>query len=232
MNPPVLCFIAEELGYRPDLHHMLDFALSSYHRHGWVGPQPVVFSSTRSETLSAVVAKHGARFDELPDHGRRGTFLDALVKKIQALRYFPEDQEMVVMDCDTEVSAPYDGCFEQGVPVLCNGEYHILSMRNLGAVLPQCQLPGEVQIVETCEMMNSGVVYIPKERRRELADYALAIVDELGRFPADQRFGDKLDEQIALSIVVQWAYPKVDQAAFHGLDHHWPKVHSNIRYWE
>lgn len=161
-----------------------------------------------------------------------------LVEKIIQLRNFDPDKEIVLIDIDTVFTNPVpQGIWGKFNSVMWNAEFYLTEWRNLGNVLPL--LPWQelgIDFDDSYPMYNSGVVYIPKERRFELCEKALKIVDLLndGTFAPEDRLGNKLDEQIALSIVLHHTYGKYGALYYSDgfIYHYWQEKQQGIRWWE
>jgi hypothetical protein len=84
-------------------------------------------------------------------------------------------------------------------------------------------------------MYNTGVVYIPKEHRNEICRNALWIVDRLndGKNP-EFRYGNKLDEQIGLSIATHHKY--LDKGGVFTckdlINHFWEEKVTGQKWWK
>lgn len=159
-----------------------------------------------------------------------------LVEKIFILRDFPENEDVVLLDVDTAFKQYVDDSVWGNVPILWSAEYYITAFRNLDKILPS--LPWyevDINFSPSYIMYNTGVVYIPKEERNEICRKALWITDRLndGKDP-EFRYGNKLDEQIGLSISVCDRYLNregvyvCDQI----IDHFWESKTKGEKWWE
>lgn len=167
-----------------------------------------------------------------PFHG----IIRILVEKIFILRDFPEDEEIVLLDVDTLFRYNISDSIWQKHPILWDAEYYITQFRNLDKVLPF--LPWyeiDINFDTTYVMYNTGVVYIPKEHRREICQKALWITDRLndGKNP-DFRYGNKLDEQIGLSIAIHEKYRNNGGIAVckDMIDHFWEAKTQGLIWWK
>lgn len=164
--------------------------------------------------------------------------INILVEKIIQLRNFDPDKDVVLLDIDTVFTKPVpEDTWTPFNAVLWNAEFYLTEWRNLGNVLPH--LPWAtlgIDFNEFYPMYNSGVVYIPKDQRFRLCEKALKIVDLLndGTFAPEDRLGNKLDEQIALSIVIHDAYGKSGSLLYSDnfIYHYWQEKQQGIRWWE
>lgn len=162
--------------------------------------------------------------------------ISILVEKIICLMNFDEHQDIVLMDIDTTSVNELPNNFWGGEVVFDNIEYPIMQWRNLDKVLPR--IPWDIFDIafdNSFIMYNTGVIYIPKLYRKEICQKALKIVDYLNNnFDAEERCGNKLDEQIALSIVCQEYYGKYDliKLSNNYIHHHWQDSQNNIKWWE
>ena len=164
--------------------------------------------------------------------------IDILVEKIIQLKDFNQDQDTVLLDVDTLFKSPLpENFWPEDQAVFWSAEYYITQFRNLDKVLPY--LPWEeigIEFDKSFIMYNTGVVYIPKKHRKEICEKALWIADYLnnGKFLPEDRHGNKLDEQIGLSIAVHHYYGK------HGkiktceqyIHHYWDEKAKGIKWWK
>jgi hypothetical protein len=138
--------------------------------------------------------------------------IDILVEKIIQLKDFNENQDVVLLDVDTLfINSVPENYWTDDTAVLWSAEYYITQFRNLGNVLPY--LPWdqvEIDYNNNFIMYNTGVVYIPKKHRKEICEKALWITDYLnnGIFDPNDRYGNRIDEQIGLSIAIHDFYSK------------------------
>lgn len=162
--------------------------------------------------------------------------ISILVEKIICLMNFDEHQDIVLMDIDTTNVNELPNNFWGGEVVFDNIEYPIMQWRNLDKVLPR--IPWDIFDIafdNSFIMYNTGVIYIPKLHRKEICQKALKIVDYLNNnFDAEERCGNKLDEQIALSIVCQEYYGKYDliKLSNNYIHHHWQDSQNNVKWWD
>jgi hypothetical protein len=205
----------------------------------------------RKNTLDPIIHIYHSPFDlEVQEYGRENGFvlkpvtyhrpfsglIKILVEKIFILRDFPENEEVVLLDVDTAFKRPIDDSVWARHPILWSAEYYITQFRNLDKILPY--LPWyevDIDFNTTYVMYNTGVVYIPKEHRREICAKALWITDRLndGKNP-DFRHGNKLDEQIGLSIAIHNKYLNSGGVILCNdiIDHFWEEKTKGIKWWE
>ncbi|NBU82306.1 MAG: hypothetical protein EBS55_11730, partial [Flavobacteriaceae bacterium] len=163
--------------------------------------------------------------------------ISILVEKIIQIMNFDEDQEIVLMDIDTssQKKIPKD-FFNQNSIVFDTVEYPIMQWRNLDKVLPQIPWKQfDVDFDSSFMMYNTGVIYIPKKFRKELCEKSLKIVDYLNyNFDPIERCGNKLDEQIALSIVCHDVFGRHGNIKFSSefIHHHWDDRQNGIEWWK
>lgn len=162
--------------------------------------------------------------------------INILVEKIIQLMNFDDDKEIVLMDIDTSShkKIPED-FFNPNCIVFDAVEYPIMQWRNLDKILPQVPWNQfDVNFNDSFMMYNTGVIYIPKKFRKELCEKALQIVDYLNQnFEPEERYGNKLDEQIALSIVCHDAYGRFGYIKYSSeyIHHHWRDRQNGIEWW-
>ena len=165
------------------------------------------------------------------------SLIDILVEKIIQLRDFNSNQDTVLLDVDTlfKDSVP-ENFWSKDQAVFWSAEYYITQFRNLDKVLPR--LPWKeigIDFNKDFIMYNTGVVYIPKQHRKEICEKALWITDYLnnGEFDPADRHGSKLDEQIGLSIAVHDYYGKYGniKTCENIIHHYWEEKTKGIKWW-
>jgi hypothetical protein len=166
------------------------------------------------------------------------SLIDILTEKIIQLKNFDKTQDVALIDVDTEftVEIPKD-YWQDDCAVFWKAEYYITQFRNLDRVLPQIPWAKiDIEFDPSFIMYNTGVVYIPKLYRKEICEKALWITDFLnnGKFLPEERYGNKLDEQIGLSIAVYDVYGRQGKikTCEHFIHHYWEEKTKNIRWWE
>lgn len=166
-----------------------------------------------------------------------GGIIDILIEKINVLKNFDTDQDITLLDIDTVLTKniPEDA-WRSDTAVLWSAEYYITQYRNLDKVLPL--LPWneiEIQFDSNYIMYNTGVVYIPKEHRKEICEKALWIADKLndGTFNPEDRHGNKLDEQIGLSIAMHDVYGRFGKIKTCNdfIYHYWEEKAKGLKWW-
>jgi len=163
--------------------------------------------------------------------------ISILVEKIISLKNYDENDDIVLMDIDTTLKSPIpENFWDNNSVVFDNAEYYIMQWRNLDKVLPQIPWKQfDINFDSSFIMYNTGVIYIPKRFRKELCEKALKIVDYLNEnFEPEERNGNKLDEQIALSIVCHDCFGKYGHIKLSNnyIDHHWEERQRGINWWE
>ena len=163
--------------------------------------------------------------------------LNILVEKIISLINFDENEDIVLMDIDTSIKEDIPTDFwNSNYIVFDRLEYPIMNWRNLHNVLPQIPWKEfEVNFDDSFMMYNTGVIYLPKKFRKELCEKALRIVDYINEhFDPDERSGNKLDEQIALSIVTHDCYAKFGRIKFSEqyIHHYWKEKQEGVIWWD
>lgn len=163
--------------------------------------------------------------------------INILVEKIISLMNYDETQDIVLMDIDTTLKRTIpENFWDHNNVIFDNAEYYIMQWRNLDKVLPQIPWKQfDINFDSSFIMYNTGVIYIPKRFRKELCEKALSIVDYLNQnFDPKERLGNKLDEQIALSIVCHDCFGKYGNIKLSNsyIDHHWEEKQKNVRWWE
>lgn len=168
----------------------------------------------------------------------RLSLIDILAEKIIQLRDFDQEQDVALIDVDTEfrVQLP-ENFWSDDSAVFWKAEYYITQFRNLDKVLPM--IPWDqigINFDPSFVMYNTGVVYVPKKHRKEICEKALWITDFLnnGTFLPEDRYGSKLDEQIGLSIAVHDVYGRNGKikTCEHIIHHFWEEKTQNIKWWK
>lgn len=163
--------------------------------------------------------------------------ISILVEKIISLMNFDESEEIVLMDIDTAVTQKFPKKYwNSNQIVFDNIEYPIMQWRNLDKVLPEIPWKQfDIDFDNSFMMYNTGVIYIPKKFRKEICEKALKIVDYLNdHFEPEERCGNKLDEQIALSIVAHDCFGRFGNIKISSdyIHHYWSERQNNIKWWE
>jgi hypothetical protein len=158
-----------------------------------------------------------------------------LVEKIFILKDFPEDEDVVLLDVDTAFKTYVDDSVWGSIPILWSAEYYITQFRNLDKILPF--LPWyevDINFSDSYIMYNTGVVYIPKSERKEVCKGALWITDRLNDWDEDLRYGNKLDEQIGLSIAIcdRYLFKEGIFISNQIIDHFWESKTKGEKWWE
>jgi hypothetical protein len=165
------------------------------------------------------------------------SLIDILAEKIIQLKDFNNNQEVTLLDVDTLFlnSIPND-YWTLDTAVLWKAEYYITQFRNLDKVLPLIPWHEiDINFDSSFVMYNTGVVYIPKLHRKEICEKALWITDYLnnGTFKPEDRHGNKLDEQIGLSIAMHDMYGKYGKVKHcnHFIHHYWEEKTKGLKWW-
>jgi hypothetical protein len=163
--------------------------------------------------------------------------INILVEKIICLMNYDENEDIVLLDIDTSFTNKVPkNYWNENYIVLDNIEYPIMQWRNLDKILPQISWKNfDIKFDDSFMMYNTGVIYIPKKIRRELCEKALSIVDYLNdNFSPEERCGNKLDEQIALSIVLHDTYGRFGHIKLSNefIHHHWDDRQNGIEWWK
>jgi hypothetical protein len=171
-------------------------------------------------------------------YGSELSEIDILTEKIVQLKNFDRDQDIVLLDVDTLFKSSIPEYFWQDDhAVVWRAEYYITQFRNLDKVLPS--IPWNeigINFDESFIMYNTGVVFIPKNLRKQVCEKALWITDYLnnGKFLSEDRHGNRLDEQIGLSIAIHEYFGKSGKlkTCEDLIDHFWEeKIRPDGRRW-
>jgi hypothetical protein len=201
-----------------------------------VNPRIHIYHSPTDLQIQKYCQEHGYVSNHIKFHRPFTDLIRILVEKIFILMNFSENEDVVLLDVDTAFKQYTDNSVWGNVPILWSAEYYITQFRDLDKVLPS--LPWyevDINFNSAYIMYNTGVVYIPKSDRKEICRKALWIVDRLndGKNP-ELRHGNKLDEQIGLSISICDRYLNnegiyiCDQV----IDHFWESKVKGERWWE
>jgi len=163
--------------------------------------------------------------------------INILVEKIICLMNFDENEDITLIDIDTEFQRSIPNVFwNQNYIVFDNVEYPIMEWRNLDKILPNIPWKTfDINFDSSFLMYNTGVIHLPKKFRKELCEKALKIVDYLNHnFSPEDRCGNKLDEQIALSIVCHDTYGRFGNIRYSRdyIHHHWKSKHTGEKWWK
>jgi hypothetical protein len=197
-----------------------------------------IFSDCQYAELIPYCREQGVFLRSIGYKKRYGGILDILVEKINLLKNFDPDQEVVLLDVDTaclqNIPADY---WKKDHAVLWHAEYYITQFRNLDKVLPTLPLKQlGIDFEPSFIMYNTGVVYIPRDKRRLICETALEIVEILNSeyYDIDFRYGNKLDEQIGLSLAIHQHYSKADKITLckDYIYHYWEEKTKDIKWWK
>ena len=166
-----------------------------------------------------------------------GGLIDILIEKINLLKDFDPNQDVTLLDIDTVFTRPVPAdAWQSNVAVLWSAEYYITQFRNLDQVLPL--LPWHevgINFDPSFIMYNTGVVYIPRQHRKEICEKALWIADRLnsGEYDPEHRHGSKLDEQIGLSIAIHDVYGRFGKIRMSSdfIHHYWNEKANGNKWW-
>lgn len=164
------------------------------------------------------------------------SLIDILTEKIIQLKNFNQYHDTVLLDVDTLFLKKIDKDFWNDSAVFWKAEYQIMQFRNLDRILPQIPWQDiDIKFDQSFLMYNTGVVYIPKKYRKEICEKALWITDYLnnGSLLPEDRHGNKLDEQIGLSIAVHDVFGREGKIKFcdQYIHHYWEEKTKGIRWW-
>jgi len=123
-------------------------------------------------------------------------------KAIQLIKF---DEDVVYLDIDTEIIKDISPLLFHDTASLWEAEWNFTTARNLGNILPKLPFNKiNINYDTSFKMCNAGFVWIPSNKRKQLCEKVLWIVDTLnnGSYPESDRICNDLDEQIAFSIVL------------------------------
>lgn len=200
-----------------------------------VNPKIHIYHSPRDLHIQDYCQEHDYISKPIKFHRPFTGLIKILVEKIFILMDFQDDQDVVLLDVDTAFKTHIDDTIWSSVPILWSAEYYITQFRNLDKILPD--LPWyevDIDFKPSYIMYNTGVIYIPKSERKEICRKALWIVDRLndGKDP-EARHGNKLDEQIGLSISICDRY-LFNEGIFicnQIIDHFWEEKTKGVKWW-
>jgi len=164
--------------------------------------------------------------------------INILTEKIIQLKNFNEHQEITLIDVDTTfINSPPIDFWSNNSAILWKAEYYIMQFRNLDKILPLIPWDEvDIKFDESFVMYNTGVVYIPKQHRKEICEKALWITDYLnnGQFDPELRYGSKLDEQIGLSIAIHDMFGRLGsiKTCENIIHHFWEEKTKGIKWWK
>lgn len=172
------------------------------------------------------------------NYHEQSSLINILTEKIIQLRDFNDYQDIVLLDVDTIFkTTPSENFWSNESAVLWKAEYYIMQFRNLEKVLPYIPWHEvDIKFDESFVMYNTGVVYIPKKYRKEICEKALWITDYLnnGIFKPEDRYGNKLDEQIGLSIAIHDIFGRNGKilTCENIIHHFWEEKTKGIKWWK
>lgn len=154
--------------------------------------------------------------------------LNILVEKIYILINHNLDEEICVVDIDTEFNKNIDEYqIDITKPILWENEGVLLHKRNLKEFFKTMNY----EVDSTTNMYNTGFIFVPSNIRKQIGEESIKLVMEMNKYEDSQRCAKDLDEQIALSVIIH-KYFKGNINFFNKiLNHYWRKVHNNEEYW-
>jgi hypothetical protein len=124
--------------------------------------------------------------------------LNILIEKIYILLNH-ENEEICFVDLDTKFKPNISNySFNLNKPILYNNENHLLSQRGLDNFFKIINY----NLDNNSRMFNSGFIYIPLNKRKQIAQEAIDLVLNMNKYSDKLRLAKDLDEQIALSIII------------------------------
>lgn len=218
-----------------DFFEQLKKSIELLNRHTQ-NPKIYIYHSTGDSEIRDYCLINGYISKPISYHRPFTGLIKILVEKIFILKDFPDDQDVVLLDVDTAFKSYTDDSVWGNIPILWSAEYYITQWRNLDKILPS--LPWyevDIKFDTSYIMYNTGVVYIPKNDRKEICRKALWITDRLndGKDP-EFRYGNKLDEQIGLSIAIcdRYLYKEGIFISNQIIDHFWESKSKGEKWWE
>jgi hypothetical protein len=154
-----------------------------------------------------------------------------VAQKLFILRDYDQTKEFTLIDIDTEFIN--DPNFDSNTPTIWNIEYPLISARNLDTLMPLITFEEiGVEFNLNMTMKNTGLIYVPKKDRKEISEKAIWLVDYLnnGKHKPEDRVCNKLDEQISLSILLEFFYPSINTAEWF-LNHYWANKMDGIKWY-
>lgn len=218
-----------------DFFEQLKKSIELLNRHTQ-NPKIYIYHSAGDNEIQDYCLTNGYISKSISYHRPFTGLIKILVEKIFILLDFPDDQDVVLLDVDTAFKSYTDDSVWGSIPILWSAEYYITQWRNLDKILPS--LPWyevDIKFDTSYIMYNTGVVYIPKKERKEICRKALWITDRLndGKDP-EFRYGNKLDEQIGLSIAIcdRYLYKEGIFISNQIIDHFWESKAKGEKWWE
>jgi hypothetical protein len=217
-----------------DFFEQLKKSIELLKRHT-LNPIIYIYHSSKDDEIKEYCISNGCISKPISYHRPFTGLIKILVEKIFILKDFPEDEDVVLLDVDTAFKTYVDNSVWGSIPILWSAEYYITQFRNLDKILPF--LPWyevDINFSDSYIMYNTGVVYIPKSERKEICKKALWITDRLNDWDEDLRHGNKLDEQIGLSIAVcdRYLFKEGIFISNQIIDHFWESKAKGEKWWE
>lgn len=131
--------------------------------------------------------------------------LSILIEKLYLLKEHNSEEEICYVDLDTEFNEKMlEYNFDVTKPVMHAKEYPMLdNYRHLDEFFKLINK----DIDPKTFMYNSGIIFIPKNMRKQIASEAIELVIEMNNYPDDRvRICNRLDEQLSISIFIQKYY--------------------------
>jgi hypothetical protein len=197
-----------------------------------------IFADCQYPELLSYCRDQGLFLRSIRYNKKYGGILDILVEKINLLKNFNNEQEITLLDIDTAcIQNIPENFWKPDHAVLWHAEYYITQFRNLDKVLPTLPLKQlGIDFDQSFIMYNTGVIYIPKNQRQLICETALEIVEILNSddYDVEFRYGNKLDEQIGLSLAIHQHYSKENKIILckDYIYHYWEEKTKNIKWWK
>jgi hypothetical protein len=167
-------------------------------------------------------------FSTMYKGGQNPYRLNILIEKIRLLQNFPNDEEICFVDIDTEFLEKFTNYrFDPQYPIFHARESILLHVRNLRTFFQSAN----IEVDANTNMYNTGIIFLPKEKRASICKEAYDLVLEMNKYPDNTRIANDLDEQIALSIVASKHFSTI-RVLKDVCKHHWPSVHAKVEYWK
>jgi hypothetical protein len=145
--------------------------------------------------------------------------LSILIEKLYLLRDHIPNENICYVDVDTEFCETFNNFnFDLNKPVLHEKEYPMFnSYRGIERIFNILNKPIDMSIY----MYNSGIIFVPLEKRKQIAQESIDLVIEMNKYDdTSTRVCNRLDEQLAISFYIQKYYSEVDVLNTH-VKHFW-----------
>jgi hypothetical protein len=145
--------------------------------------------------------------------------LAILIEKLYILKNHSIDEEICYVDIDTEFNQNMQNyIFDLSKPIMHAKEYNLFNnYRHINKIFEAMNKNYDKDFY----MFNSGIIYIPKNMRIQIAQKAIDLVIKMNNYDENLRICNRLDEQIAISFYINKYYKNNINILEKCVQHYW-----------